>query len=940
MRAPVSTSSLAIAAMLCAVSPATAQDAPVLAQDADEQPPTGPDPAQSEDDINTIIVYGARLVGRVEAPQPPILELDSDDIAAYGAGSIAELIEALGPQVTSGRGRGGGQPVILVNGVRISSFRELRSYPPEAIERTEIFSEEVAQRYGYSPDQRVVNIILKDNYSSSEIELEYGQPFDGGFSQQEVEGTYLRIDGTSRLNFNVEFDNSTLLTEGERGVIQSPGSVPTFAGDPDPADYRSLVGDSTGFEATVNWNTALGDSGNSLSLNGTYERDDSLRLQGLDTVLLTDPDGDTALRSFNALDPLAVDRESNSYSAAATLNAGVGDWQVTGTVDATLSDSVSRTELRLDTTELVAAAAAGTLALDADLGDFADAGFDEALSETYTINALLTARGQPVYLPGGDLSVTAVLGYRGNGIESTDTRNPGIATDLDRSRWQAGINLGIPITSRDEDFLSAAGDISLNLNGAVFEQSDFGTLFDWSAGVTWGVFDSLTLSATYVDRDGSPSLSQLGLPQIATPNVPVFDIANNETVLATVITGGNPLLPVQEQSDWKFGVNWELPFIENGSLQVEYFDNHSDNVTEGFPLLTPAIEAAFPDRVTRDAAGTLTVLDERFVTFAEQDVERIQVGLNLSGRFGGGDEDETRGRGRGGRFGGPPPGAGGARSGPGGAPDPEQFARLRAQFCEAEPDVMLARLNAAAQAAANGEDPPVDEDGNAITLPPQMLARLTGEDGQIDPERFATMRERICNAEGPQAAPRGGPGESPRRGGRGRGFGRFGGGGDDDGPPTGRWFFNVTYSHELENSVLIAPGIPRLDLLAGDGGAQPSDSVRIRSGVFYDGFGLLVFANYTGESQIVGSSLPGSTDLFFDDYVTFNIRSFVDLGQREWLVDAVPFFENARIGFDIDNLFDARQRITDSTGVTPLRYQPFLVDPRGRSFEIEFRKLF
>ncbi len=775
MRATTSSSLAAIAVML-ALQPLGA--GAVRAQDTNPQPPTGPDPAQSEDDINQIIVYGARLRGRIDSPQPPILELDEDDIAAYGAGSIAELIEALGPQVSSGRGRGGGFPVILVNGVRISNFRELRSYPPEAIERTEVFSEEVAQRFGYSADQRVVNIILKDNYSSQSVEVEYGQPFDGGFSQQEVQGTYLRIDGPSRLNLNVEWDNSSVLTEGERGIIQADGSIPDVASDPNPANFRSLVGDSSGVEATANWTTSLGESGNSVSLNATYERNDSLRLQGLDTVELTDPAGNSALRAFNAGSPLAVDRRSNNYSAAASINAGVGEWQVTGTVDATITDSINDTQIRLDTAALVAAAAAGTLAIDADLGDFAEAGFERSETNTYTVNALLTARGNPVYLPGGEMSLTAVAGYRANGIESTDTRNPGLVTNLDRSRWQAGVNVGIPITSREEDFGSALGDISLNFNAGVFEQSDFGTLFDWSAGVTWGVLEGLTLTATYINRDSSPSLSELGTAQIATPNVPIFDIANNETVLATVITGGNPLLPAQSQSDWKFGINWQLPFIENSSLQIEYFDNHSDDVTQGFPVLTPAIEAAFPGRVTRNAAGTLTQLDERFVTFAEQDVERIQVGLNLSGRFAEGDEASGRGGPPGagrpsGRPSGPqaggPAGRPGGGQGGGGMPGPEQMAVMREQFCAAEPDVVIARFDAVLEAEANGEPAPLGPDGEPLAIPARMLQRLTGEDGKIDPERFAALRERLCSTDGTQAGgpPAEGETRSANRGGGG-----------------------------------------------------------------------------------------------------------------------------------------------------------------------------
>lgn len=962
MKMSLSCSVLAIAATLTVV-PANAamaqDDAPAMAQDGNMPS----DPQAQDDEINTIIVLGARLLDQVDAPEPPILELDAEDITAYGAGSIEELLQALGPQVSSSRGRGGsggfgggGGPVILVNGVRISSFRELRSYPPEAIERTEVFSEDVAQRYGYSPDQRVVNFILKDNYSSRELEMEYGQPFDGGFSTQEVEGTYLRIDGPSRLNLNVEWENSSTLTEAERGIVQADGSVPDLATDPDPAQFRSLVADTAGVEATANWTTQLGQSGNSLSLNTTYERDDSLRLQGFDTVLLTDASGNSLLRAINEGNPLTVDSRNESYSFGSTLNLGLGDWQVTGTVDGTYSDNSSRTGQRVDTAMLVADAAAGLLALDADLGMFPASGFDESLRDTYTVNALATARSNPLYLPAGDVSVTWRSGYTWDRIESSDTRALASDARLTRGRVFGGANVSIPLTSRDEDFLGALGDLTLNLNAGVDHLSDFGTLQDWAVGLTWGVTDRLTLSANHINREVAPSLSQLGSPAIATPNVPVFDIANNETVLASVITGGNSNLPAQDQSDWSFGVIWELPFIDGGKISANYYDNHSTDVTNSLPTLTPEVEAAFPDRVTRDATGRLVQLDDRFVSFAARDERRLQFGLNLSGRLGGGDSQRGGPPGRfgGGNRGGPAGGAvGGRPPGAGGPPSAEHFQQMRAVFCEREPGELVYLFNHALAAQAAGEEAPVGPGGEPIRIPPQMLQRLAGEDGQVDPERFAAVRERVCSAKDtPSQARTGGPpqqaGGSNRSGpGRVPGLGRanrlVGGGGRDSGPPTGRWFFNLDYTLELENTVLIAQGLPRLDLLDGDalsGGGDPRHIVSASGGMFYDGFGMLAFASYTGPSRLDGSGQAGSTDLFFGDVFTLNLRMFADLGRRETLVEAVPFLQGTRIGIGIDNLFDARQRVTDSNGDVPLRYQPFLIDSEGRSFEIELRKMF
>jgi hypothetical protein len=108
--------------------------------------------------------------------------MDEEDIAAYGVNSISDLLDAISPQTGTGRGRGATMPVILVNGQRITSFRELRDYPPEAIRRIEILPEEVALRFGYSPDQRVVNFILKDHFKSKVGEIEFAEPTRAGTS--------------------------------------------------------------------------------------------------------------------------------------------------------------------------------------------------------------------------------------------------------------------------------------------------------------------------------------------------------------------------------------------------------------------------------------------------------------------------------------------------------------------------------------------------------------------------------------------------------------------------------------------------------------------------------------------------------------------------------------------------------------------------------------
>ncbi len=965
----VSLVSLSAALALAAV-PVSAQQ--TITQDLGDAGGSAEEPTATDGEI---LVVAQRLRGTVDSAQPPLLELTTEDIAAYGAGSIAELLEALGPQVSSARGRGGGGgPVILVNGTRISSFREMRSYPPEAIEKVEVFPEEVAQQYGYSADQRVVNFVLKANYSSREIELKYGQPWAGGYSTQEAEATYVHIAGQSRLNFNAEWNNSSLLTEAERDVQQAEGTVP-LATDPNPANYRSLVGDSASLELTGNMTTRLASNGTSLSLNGTYEREDSLRLQGLDSVLLVGPGADPAsqLRSFNPEAPLTVNSRTETYSVGTTLNMPLGKWQMTATLDGSRSDARSLIRQRADTSALVASALSGDLALNGDLGLITPGGFDEAWTQSDSASAKITAMGRPFYLPAGDVNVTFDAGYDYAAIRSTDTRTTGPDASLKRGNLSAGVNIGVPITSVRDDFGAALGDISLNLSGGVDHLSDFGTLTDWSVGVTWQPFDLLSLNASYIGREAAPSLSQLGSPTIETPNVAVYDLSTGQTVLATLITGGNANLPAQTQRDWKFGAQFELPFLQRSNFSVDYFRNSSSNVASGFPVLTPAIEAAFPGRVTRDAAtGRILSIDQRPVTFAEQKSDRIQFGLNISGSLGKANPQAQAGGGfpapQGG-FGRPrgisgdgSPGAatppeGGQQVRQGGQFDPQRFAELRQKICgEGAPPTLTPEMLA--------------------ELPAGMQERLKGEDGQFDPEKVAALRERICSQDGPgfgrgpgqrgegqrgegqrgegqpgqgnapggQVA-QGGPGAGGFAGGprgpggagpRGPGMGGMGPGGGGTGQ--GRWFANLQFTHEFSNNVLIAPGVPMLDLLDGDalsGGGQPRDAFTLRVGGFYRGFGTMINSTYTGSSRIAGTS-----NLFFDDFVKVNARVFVDFNQQASVLEAVPLLKNTRIGFSIDNIFDARQRVTDDNGVVPIRYQPDLVDPVGRSFEIELRKLF
>src|SRR5205085_2358211 len=203
-----------------------------------------------------IVVTGARARGSVIGDIPPENTLDARDIRATGATNINELLDALAPQIGSAQGRGGERPVLLLNGQRISGFRELRDIPTEAIQRVEILPEEVALKYGYRADQKVVNIVLRQRFRSTVAQVGAGGATDGGYANGAADVTRLMIQRNGRTQFNLHAEGNTMLTEAERNIRLSQDS----ANSQDLLAARSLIGTKRDIRGSATFNRqVLGD---------------------------------------------------------------------------------------------------------------------------------------------------------------------------------------------------------------------------------------------------------------------------------------------------------------------------------------------------------------------------------------------------------------------------------------------------------------------------------------------------------------------------------------------------------------------------------------------------------------------------------------------------------------------------------------------------------
>lgn len=602
---------------------------------------TLPAKAQSGDRTNDddIVVTAERPRGSVVTDVPPIAELSAADVASYGVSSVADLLGELTSQTSSNRGRGSGRPIVLINGQRTSGFREIRDLPPEAIRNVQIFPEELALQYGFRPDQRVINFILKANFTGFSAEAEYGVPTRGAQGQTELESTLTRIGKNSRLNINVEYQNKTAITEAERDIIQDSAGDAVNLGA-----VRTLNAPSDNLEWNATYSRTF-ENGSALSLNGGYIFDKSRDLLGFPSGNLDVPGNvDPLFRYFTQFGPLGRTIETNTIQAGAALNGRLSSWRYALSTDYVREKIATSTENGGDIGAVQTAINTG--AADPFAMDFgnllAPPITNQARATSGTWESLATLSGTALTLPSGSVTTTLRAGYNRQDLDSRE-ESAGLTTlsNLQRDDFNAGLNIDIPLSDENIEVLEALGKLSINGNIGYSELSDFGGLLEFGFGLNWEPLNGLTLTASAIGEEAAPTIQQLGNPIIITPNVTTFDFSNGSTVLTSITTGGNLDLPAETRRDIKLAANYRPKWFDNLTLLAEYNRNNSQNVASSFPLLTEEIEAAFPDRVTRDSTGQLLAIDRRPVNYSNVRSESVRYGLEFSKRFG-----QRRGRGR------------------------------------------------------------------------------------------------------------------------------------------------------------------------------------------------------------------------------------------------------------------------------------------------------
>ena len=607
--------------LLCCLYPAIgqAQDAvaPVAAEPKKDNIAAADAAEAAGEAQDEILVTGHRQKGAVQTEIKPEVTLNSTAIKALGAADLTEVFRDLAPELGDTPTKSvktGNPPIVLVNGQRIAGFSSIKDFPPETVRRIEIFPPKVALEYGYGLDQKVVNVVLRDNYRALTLLGRYTAAPENWRGVYRAKIDLIRIGANSHSNLALDF------------LHEDPIFSDTTLPGPDaPAGAviprHTLVAEHDHLTTSASTTNKIG------AVNAEFTA--RLDLDALQTRpgLAVEDGEQLALEGLPDLvaGPLKrLDRTAEAQTNL-TLNGKVGGWRWSFIGDLDETTRVTRTVDAFDGGEL------GTIPLPTPtmLGDRCGVG-DSACVSTDVRQATgdFYLNGSPFSLPAGAVTASFRTGFLFAGLRSESSS---AAQSVDRSRNQGSIqgNLDFPILARD----SGAGKLSVGVNGDVRRLSDYGTLTTAGSSLEWEPVQAVNLLATVSRTEQAPTLLQLGQASLVTPDLREFDFVTDTTTLGQRIEGGNGQL--DHETSRTLTARLQVTPFRTLDLQLssEYTLQHTRNPIVNITAATAQTMAAFPDRFTR-ANGYLVSMDVSPVNLVSRDRQQIRWGLTYSTAFG------------------------------------------------------------------------------------------------------------------------------------------------------------------------------------------------------------------------------------------------------------------------------------------------------------------
>ncbi|KQM26365.1 MULTISPECIES: hypothetical protein [unclassified Sphingomonas] len=642
-----------------------------------------PLPAAAQEDAeprdDEIVVTGKRPPGSAIGDAAPVAVLDAAALRALGATSMEQLASLLKPLTSSASG---GDPVFLLNGRRVSGYREIWTLPPEALERTEVLSEQDAARFGFAPTVRVVNFVLKQRFRALVFDQGAGTTTDGGGGTERLELGSTRIAGDRRTLLTINFDRQNPLRASQRpylpdsdspfdriGNLRAPGggsidsaldllagrAVTATAVPIDPASRGTLAAYAAGtpratdlapFFSMRSRSALKVDATHALpigrtltaAINLTMEADRGRALAGLQGATLTLPAatalpfaGPVLLDRYLDEGPVLTQRNDNlTLHAASTVQGGIGRWlwNVTGSYDRVRARAAVDRGVAADA--LQAAVDAGANPFDLSPVIAAQPRIvTRSRTVTGTLTAKATANGPVLQLPAGPAQLTLNADLARSGSSGRLADDAGAASTLTRTVTGGSASLDLPIASVDRKVLSAIGSLSANFLFGLTDVSDYGSLASSNIALTWTPWRPVQITASINTARTPPAIATLTFPVVTVPNTPFFDFVTGASAPIAVTGGGNTDLRPEERQIRTLGIGWRPIKDKQLNLGLSYIDTRITDQVANPGSATAALQAAFPERFVRDDAGRLLRADIRPVNLFREVERKLKAEIGL-----------------------------------------------------------------------------------------------------------------------------------------------------------------------------------------------------------------------------------------------------------------------------------------------------------------------
>ena len=188
--------------------------------------------------IESVVVVGTRSIGRRALQAPvPIEVVNREQLSLTGQSETGRVLQMLVPSfnfpsstISDGtdalrpatlRGLGPDQVLVLVNGKRRhksallhvnssvgrgTAGTDFNAIPPAAIERIEVLRDGAAAQYGSDAIAGVINIVLKDDVDTGDVDIYWGQTYEGDGDTWTGSGNYgAKVGDSGFLNLTVEW---------------------------------------------------------------------------------------------------------------------------------------------------------------------------------------------------------------------------------------------------------------------------------------------------------------------------------------------------------------------------------------------------------------------------------------------------------------------------------------------------------------------------------------------------------------------------------------------------------------------------------------------------------------------------------------------------------------------------------------------------------------